>query len=299
MFQYAFYLVIRERAKSVFFDTYALDQGNPRKLGLVDAFGIGFEKFRYSRIIESPLRLGAWFRQKIGESSKLHSLPDFLNRFSGKARSYYLKTFNTITDGQFVDLGRIDLSKRLYFNGYWQSSIYFSSFGKEIRAAFRFRNPCVPKMECLSESIAGTNSVSIHFRRGDYQANPTYKGIYGGICTEGYYMKAIEYIEAHVDTPRYFIFSDDAAWVKELPMIKQLGVWEIASGTGNSSWHDMFLMSRCKHNIIANSTFSWWAAWLNEYPEKTIVCPDRWVNKGTLDGVCDVDHIIEKGWIRL
>ena len=61
----------------------------------------------------------------------------------------------------------------------------------------------------------------------------------------------------------------------------------------------MFLMSRCKHNIIANSTYSWWAAWLNEFPEKKIVCPDSWVNEGTMDGVCDLTHIIEKDWIRI
>ena len=119
------------------------------------------------------------------------------------------------------------------------------------------------------------DSVSLHIRRGDYLL-PENRELFGGICTLDYYRRAIDYILDKVKNPFFFIFSNDIVWVKENMNISNSLF--ITWNSGKDSWQDMFLMSKCKHNIIANSTFSWWGAWLNKNPQKIVISPSRFFN---------------------
>ena len=134
------------------------------------------------------------------------------------------------------------------------------------------------------------NSVSIHVRRGDY-LNGYYYETLGKICDIAYYQRAIGTIKERVDNPHFYIFSDDPDYVTENLTIENATF--VNFNRGNDSWQDMYLMSQCKHNIIANSTFSWWGAWLNNNPQKVVVAPSHWFAN------MDNDEIVLPEWIRL
>jgi hypothetical protein len=165
----------------------------------------------------------------------------------------------------------------LYYGG-WPTEKYFLSIKNEVLDAFSFD---IKKVSCqtfdILHLIEKTNSVSIHIRRGDYLSE-NYNKTFGNICTLQYYDEAIKRIESRIESPVFFVFSDDMEWVQANLQIPNANY--IDWNTGKDSWQDMFLMSKCKHNIIANSTFSWWGAWLNQFPSKMIIAPSRFSNIG-------------------
>jgi len=162
-----------------------------------------------------------------------------------------------------------------YLDGYWQSDIYFQDVSEEIRSDFRFKSSLVGNNINIIEKIKMSNSVGVHIRRGDYITNPNAFNEYGRICDKEYYIKAIESIKLQVDSPHFFVFSNDIDWVKEnIDFSSKVDFinWNL----GAESYIDMELMSLCKHNIIANSSFSWWGAWLNKNKNKIVLAPSRW-----------------------
>ena len=122
--------------------------------------------------------------------------------------------------------------------------------------------------------ISQTNSVSLHIRRGDYVSNQKTNQTHG-TCDLDYYQRCITEIEKEVENPYFFVFSDEIEWVKENLKINHPAEY-VDQNTGDKSYEDMRLMSQCKHNVIANSSFSWWGAWLNSYPDKIVFAPKRW-----------------------
>lgn len=172
----------------------------------------------------------------------------------------------------------LEISGDCYYEGSWQNERYFKDYAKTIHEAFTFKQPLGDTNEKLLEQINATESVSIHVRRGDYLLDPTYKGI----CDLPYYRKAVDYILARVKNPKFFIFSNDAIWCEEniAPLCKNYVV--IDCNVGEKSWADMQLMSLCKHNIIAHSSFSWWAAWLNNHVGKIVISPKGWFNRADI-----------------
>lgn len=179
-----------------------------------------------------------------------------------------------------------------YIKGYWQSEKYFKNHERVIRADFEFKLP-LSKANChIANRIRGSNSVGLHIRRGDYISEKENSAIFS-ICGLGYYNRAIEYLAGKVDSPHYFIFSNDISWAKENLKLNY-PVEYVEENYGESSYVDMQLMSYCQHNIIANSTFSWWAAWLNSYVNKIVIAPRNWFCNGLND-----DDLIPDGWIRL
>ena len=177
-----------------------------------------------------------------------------------------------------------------YYIGYWQSWKYFKDIEKRIKRDFSFDEKLLPlsNREILSK-IRNTNSVSIHIRRGDYIGN----SIYDNIATSDYYYKATDYIKKNVKNPFYFIFTNDPEWCKVNMMLPNSLIVDINSGV--DSYWDMFLMSQCKHNIIANSSFSWWGAWLNEHENKIVIAPRKWINEDS----ANIDDIIPPTWKRI
>ena len=185
--------------------------------------------------------------------------------------------------------------KNSYLNGYWQSIKYFEGIENDIKKDFRFKNQLDNKnLEILNE-IENSNSISIHIRRGDYMSPENYN-MYGCIATPTYYKKAIKVIEEKVENPTFFVFSNDMDWVKKNIQINSR-VFYIDINSGNGSYKDMQLMSNCKHNIIANSSFSWWGAWLNENKNKIVIAPKKWINREDIDS--DKIELFCEGWTLL
>lgn len=179
-----------------------------------------------------------------------------------------------------------------YLAGYWQTEKYFQDASLQIRKDFTFKSPLTGLNAELSEQIANVNAVSLHVRRGDYVSNDKNKAVYGA-CTLEYYRAAVRYITERTAQPEFFIFSDDPGWVKENLHLDQPCQY-IDHNQGVESYNDMRLMSMCKHHIIANSSFSWWGAWLNTNPGKIVIAPGNWFVNGN-----STEDLIPKDWISL
>jgi len=166
--------------------------------------------------------------------------------------------------------------KNIYLDGYWQSEFFFRDFSDIIKNDFRFKPSLNEQSRTTAFKIKSTKtSVAIHLRRGDYVLSAV-ANAHHGVCDIEYYKSGIEYLNANIDEPYYFVFSDDVEWAKS-NFLHLFTNMEIVQGNkGGDSWQDMHLMSLCKHNIIANSSFSWWAAWLNQHKNKVIIAPQNW-----------------------
>lgn len=177
-----------------------------------------------------------------------------------------------------------------YLEGYFQSEKYFSNIEAAIRNSFIFRKEKDDNVKEWEKCIenAGQNSVSIHVRRGDYTTGGTKEKL---LCDTAYYEKAIEYIENSVDNPIFFIFSDDIEWCKN--KFLNLKCYYVTGNKGVSSAWDMYLMSCCTHNIIANSSFSWWGAWLNGNDRKIVIAPKEWSSDKKFT------EIIPNSWVEI
>lgn len=182
----------------------------------------------------------------------------------------------------------------IYFEGYWQSFKYFQFINKFLIDEFCFNLKLDEKNLELLKKIKESNSLSIHVRRGDYNNHE----LLGGICEYEYYKKAVEYILKYDKHPKLYIFSDDHKWVikKLVPFFKEkkLNFVNIDWNINEKSYIDMFLMSNCKNNIICNSSFSWWGAWLNRNLKKIVIAPQNWTNeKQKKFEICD------ERWIKI
>jgi len=165
-----------------------------------------------------------------------------------------------------------DFEKDIYLEGYWQNEEYFRDIRGEILKDFTLKSDISDEANFFLKDIKNSQSVSLHVRRGDYVQNIHTNSVHG-TCNLEYYQKATKYIEENVEKPTFYIFSDDIAWCKENFRILRNKVFV---DNTKSAFDDLELMKNCKHNIIANSTFSWWGAWLNENDKKIVLAPKVW-----------------------
>ncbi|MBS0028137.1 alpha-1,2-fucosyltransferase [Chitinophaga sp. 22321] len=209
-------------------------------------------------------------------------------------RSHYVLRENRLIyqeskETEFTYNQYLSLLDNVFFNGYWQNINYFSEWRTEV--AYYFRFPPIPDSEQenkeIAHAISSSNAVSIHIRRGDYLASTFHRNL--GI---DYYLQAISVIKAQVENPQFFVFSDDPEWAEK--EIKEENMVFVNNNVGSYSYRDMQLMSLCKHNIIANSTFSWWGAWLNNNEKKIVVSPQTWFN-----APIPMDVLLLKEWIKI
>lgn len=166
------------------------------------------------------------------------------------------------------------LGDRCYLVGYWQSERFFSECADQIRSDFSFRSPLSGRNAEVADPISTSNSVSLHVRRGDYANDPRNLSKHG-LCSLEYYQQAIRLISEWVRDPEFFVFSDDMDWVRRNLNIAARCHY-VDHNTGADSFNDMRLMSMCRHHIMSNSTFSWWAAWLSPFTDKRVIAPRRW-----------------------
>lgn len=169
--------------------------------------------------------------------------------------------------------------KSVLLDGYWQSEKYFSDYSDVIRSDLKVNSSLLTQdvqSLSLSAKMNGVNSISIHVRRGDYLAN---KKIFEkhGVLDVSYYLKAISVFKKIYESPVFFVFSDDIEWCKEQFVGEDFFFVDASSAT--PAWRDVYLMSQCSNNIIANSSYSWWGAWLNPNKDKIVVYPRCWYSK--------------------
>lgn len=162
-----------------------------------------------------------------------------------------------------------------YLDGYWGSEKYFGHIDKVIRNELRIIEPIDPINLKYLEKITNGNSVSIHVRRGDF-VNIQTNLQFHGVCSLKYYSEAIDYIANKVEKPIFYIFSDDSEWCMSNINV-HYPVTYITHNGEEKDYEDFRLLSQCKHHIIANSTFSWWGAWLGSDPNKIVIAPKKWL----------------------
>ena len=214
---------------------------------------------------------------------------DIFHRIKRKLKIY--KQTHIIESASYTFQPSIFELDNIYLYGYWQSDKYFNDIEEIIRNKLVFPKITETHNIKYMNQIQNDNaSVSIHIRRGDYLSKK-FINQYGNICTDEYYDKAIDYIKTKVSNPHFYIFTNDLEWTKYKYKSPEFTI--INGNSGNISYRDMQLMSMCKHNIIANSSFSWWGAWLNNNPNKIIIAPNKWCNnKPTPD-------IYPNDWLKL
>lgn len=183
----------------------------------------------------------------------------------------------------------------VYIKGYFQSYKYYENQEDLIRETFSFPIESLDdRNKALLSKLRSETTISVHIRRGDYVTNEKTQQFHGN-CSLEYYSNAIALLASKTKEFTLVFFSDDSQWVKEqfedLPYSKLF----IDNNTNDNSWIDLFLMSSCSHNIIANSSFSWWAAWLNTQPNKIVIAPKKWYANSERN----TNDLIPSQWIRL
>jgi hypothetical protein len=263
MFQYAFAIAISRRfpEQQTKITTQAF-RGYPLHNG-----------FEIERIFSTPLSHANY-------KELLHCGYPFFNYRSWQICSHLLPKRKQMCIELFDSNFRSDVLSRpdyTYYDGYWQNEKYFVDYAEDVRKTFTF-----PSFDEDNHHVAAflqsEESVSIHVRRGDYLGI----GAYSGICTIDYYREAILEIKRQCSSVSLFcIFSDDVDWCTRhlSPLMGQTPFKIVDWNKDKNSFRDMQLMSCCKHNIIANSSFSWWGAWLNSNPNKIVIAPRKWSNK--------------------
>ncbi len=174
--------------------------------------------------------------------------------------------------------------------GLFQTCYFADSLRKDLLSDFEFKVNENTELKCALEEIEGCNSVAVHIRQGDYLL-PNNAYIYGGICTQKYYIDAINYVRSRVDNPVFYLFSNDLKTALNILGGEEVRFFPREDFGDYEDWFDMCLISHCKHSIIANSTFSWWGAWLNQNRDRMIIAPKKWIN------TYDYKDIYPKDWI--
>lgn len=265
MFQYALYLKLRAMGKEVKMDDFTEYEGREARPLSLWAFGIEYD--RASR--EELCRMTDGFLDPVSRIRR--------KLFGRKSLEYMEKDCNF--DPEILN------RDPAYLTGYFQSEKYFADIEEKVRQAFCFSeriwegipSQLLERIRSYEQQIKTAMAVSVHIRRGDYLQN---EEAYGGICTEQYYKTAIEYVRKRQQDASFFVFTNDPDYAGEW-ILKNFGQekerFVLIEGTQEENGYlDLYLMSLCRHHILANSSFSWWGAYLNPSREKMVIVPHKW-----------------------
>ena len=186
----------------------------------------------------------------------------------------------------------LELPDHVRLVGYWVNERYFEDFSAQVREDFSFREPPLGRNEELADQISATNAVSVHVRRTDYVTNGAIAAYHGALSPD-YYSAAAARIREGLRDPHFYVFSDDPDWCRA--NLDLGGSTTYVDHNRQRGAEDMRLMSMCSHHIIANSSFSWWGAWLGSGEDAIVIAPTEWV----ADGSVDTADVVPAGWLRL
>ena len=273
MFQYAYAKKLDTLGFEVKIDTSAFIHYNLHS-------GYGLDNYSISLQVADNKELSKFKKHRL--LGKIFKKTPFLaGQFNIEKSLLYDERYLKVSDGSYVE-------------GYFQSEKYFFDIKETLLKEFQIK----PEISDYSKSLAkkilqSDTAVSIHIRRGDYIHNPKANAVHG-VCPLEYYKKAISLLEGKFENPTFFIFSDDIEWSRENLGIKK----SVFVENGDRIPHeDIYLMSLCNHHIIANSSFSWWGAWLNRYDKKVVIAPKRWfADKNKQSQAPD---IIPESWMKI
>jgi len=194
--------------------------------------------------------------------------------------------------GYGVNHNLFSATSNSYLTGFWQSEAYFADIRHQLLKELNPVAPPGPEDLVMMEQILKSDSISVHVRRGDYVTLSS-ASAYHGLCTLDYYRKAISYISERIDNPSLFIFSDDPEWTRA-NLQSPIPTYYVDHNSPELAFQDLRLMSLCQHHILANSSFSWWGAWLSNESDGIVIAPERWyaVDRPTPD-------LIPSRWIRM
>ncbi len=224
------------------------------------------------------------------------SRPILMNRINNGVLKLFLNGVDKATKNIYKEKNEYHFDENVFKQesslliGTWQSEQYFSSQKQLIKEVFSFNKPTDSQNIKISAEIQSGNSVAVHIRRGDFM-NPDHIDSRLVIDSMDYYSKAIMTIKEKVDNPVFYIFSDDIEWAKSNFRGNNYRI--VSHNKDSDSFYDMYLMSICKHFIIANSAFSWWAAWLAHNKNKVVIMPKPWIKE------TDCPSIYPEDWITL
>ena len=258
----------------------SLKHGVPLELDL--SYYAGSDKSRWCSGSRYELDCFNIMERKYDTRMLLAKLGCFLNKpkiFQEKNRSF--------------DSSVLDAPRNSYLVGYWQCEKYFKDVEAVIRQDFTFKDLPNKKNAAVLEEISNSNSVSIHLRRGDYVCEKSNNRLFGVPSLENYYYPAIKLISKKTSGLHFFVFSDDPVWGKENLELGHPATF-VDHNPPDKGFEDMRLMSTCKHHILANSSFSWWGAWLNPNPQKIVIAPSEWFVSDP-----EQNKIILQSWIRI
>jgi len=285
--------------------------------------GLGNQMFQYAAgrrmalAHNVPLKLDvSWFAGRPDRAYALHALsitaalasPDELRQITGHSTSgigrlvlRLRRRFKIRYDWTVIherglspfDRRVLDARDRTYLDGYWQSEKYFSDVADTIRREFTVNGQPDARTRETADQMATTQSVSVHIRRGDYVADPRKRRV-RSVCTPEYYLRCVTHLAEQIANPHLFLFSDDPDWVAANLRFEHPTTL-VSTVPARRDHEEQRLMSACRHHIIANSSFSWWAAWLNPHLDKLVLAPRRWMNDARVD---DRD-VVPPGWTKM
>lgn len=253
MFQYAFGVALRHSGNEVLYDAGWFEEIQKRKKVRTTKRNYELQVFKAEVSLASQKQVQDCCR----ESFFGIPLPRFIQKQTSRvireecAYSYYREFLTVKNDA--------------YFAGVFANNCYFDNYRRELLQAFTLKEKMSEENNAMLQEIANTNSVSIHIRRGDYVK-------LGLTCNLDYYYKSVDFIASRVPDAHFYIFSDDAEWVKNNLKLENPHTF-VEINDSNKGYCDLELMKNCQHNITANSTFSWWASYLNQNPRKIVLTP--------------------------
>jgi hypothetical protein len=237
----------------------------------------GLHKFSISAPVASPGDLARW-PSWIRRGSRFLWRIGIHTRWYQESHFHYDAEWESIIDGTIID-------------GYFQSERYFAGIFESLRREFVPVASLSYHNAHYADLARACESVAIHVRRGDYVTNLNTLKVHG-LCSPAYFEASIAYMRERLDNPRFFVFSNDMEWVRENLKLGDDAVF--VTGNGKNPEIDIYLMTQCNHHIIANSSFSWWGAWLNPSNSKIVIAPEQWFVK-----TVDTSDLIPPQWIRI
>lgn len=254
LFQYALYYKLKLLGRNVKIDDITWYRAH-KEFYTIEELGLKYEvasEYEIHRLLDSSMSIPSRMRRKLfGRHVNIY----------GESKYRFDEAILHLREG--------------YLSGYWQSEMYFKDISSILHKNIILDKSLDSANQQMADMIHQSESVSIHVRRGDYM-NFENQRIYGNICTLEYYKSAMDTMREKKRDITFFVFSNDNAWAHSHFPQENVKIVEI--NHGKDDYLDMYLMSQCKHNIIANSSFSWWGAWLNQNEDKIVIAPYKWNN---------------------